>query len=381
VPQHLTSGVLPVVTCKPEWGPLQFPASASGKCVTWSVSVPKEASDQYPFEAVGHPSEKKFRWTVANDGRFKAMKCTTVQAAKGVTDGSRSVGSDLATGARYLRADVPNANNDGGAAGRREDRPAEGAARRARRWVTIPPFMPIPGHAPADTSFTQTGASISANAKPLSASTTSARTAAPDSTTTDPKYLSCNAYVFQAKGGYPIAGDDGHGHTWPITNAAWLAAAEKAAQWSEDICRRFSPRDCIAYGAYLNSCAGGDIVRQWYGDGTQADPDVPHWLCEQGYASPLYSKFYPIRGVCPVRGPLPDGAVKPQIEAVMVQYNDREPILWKVSPIGCEPGHECTFQFFFPCEPLIPGKEPKIIDGGWIWKTEPGRIRPSGGTQ
>jgi len=175
--------------------------------------------------------------------------------------------------------------------------------------------------------------------------------------------------------------DDGSGNCIWRENATWAAAAQKASDWAANICRVYSPSVCLAYGKLLTDCGGGDVVLKWYQNGQPSDPDVTRWMCEQGYASPLYPKFYPIHGVCPVRGPQAEGAVKPQIEAVMVQYNDREPIFWPVSPRGCEPGLECSFQFFFPCEPLIPGKEPRIIDGGWIWKTEPGRIRPSGITE
>jgi hypothetical protein len=162
-----------------------------------------------------------------------------------------------------------------------------------------------------------------------------------------------------------------------------MAAAEKASSWAVNICANYSAEACTAY-SYLADCAGGDIVLRWYQNGRPTDSNVTRWLCDQGYPSLLYSKFYPIHGVCPKYGPLegwPAGKVRPQLEAVMVQWNDHEPVFWRVSPIGCEPGHECWFQFFYPCEPLVPGKEPHIIPGpgGWLWKTEPGRIRPSGG--
>lgn len=167
-------------------------------------------------------------------------------------------------------------------------------------------------------------------------------------------------------------------HKQFISDVQGLAAAEKGASWSDGICARYTPRDCIAY-SYLADCGGRDIVLRWYNDGTPLDNDVPRWLCEQGYASPLYQKFYPVRGVCPTYGPdpWPAGKVRPQLEAVMIAYNGREPIYWPVSWKGCEPGLECTFAFFFPCEPLW--DPPHIVDGGWIWKVEPGRIRPSGG--
>jgi hypothetical protein len=216
----------------------------------------------------------------------------------------------------------------------------------------IPPFMPMTISRFADANIPTASAQPSSAAMAMSATR-----AAITSISSTARYRSCTVNT-------------------PL-NQAWIAAAEKAAQWATSICATYTVDVCAAYGSYLNDCAGGDIVLRWYNGGVPIDVDVPRWLCDQGYPSPLYPKFYPIHGVRPPDGPLPEGAVKPTLYAVMVQYNDREPIFWPVSPVGCEPGHECTFQFFYPCEPLIPGKEPKIVE--WPRKAEPGRIRPSGG--
>lgn len=177
-------------------------------------------------------------------------------------------------------------------------------------------------------------------------------------------------------------------------NAAWIAAAEKASQWATKICELYDSRTCITYGAYLNDCAGGDIVIRWYNGGVPLDVDVPRWLCTEGYASPLHQMFYPISGVMentrtPDNGPLyaecvgcsffvPD-APRPELYALLVQWNDHVPLKWFVdAPKGCEPGKMCRFDFWFPCEPLEAGKEPKIVK--WLYRTKPGRIRPSSGS-
>jgi len=218
----------------------------------------------------------------------------------------------------------------------------------------IPPFMPMTISRFADANTHTASAQPSSGAMAMSATR-----AAITSISSTARYRSCTVNT-------------------PL-NPAWIAAAEKAGQWATSICAKYPADVCAAYGSYLNDCAGGDIVLRWYNGGVPIDVDVPRWLCDQGYASPLYARFYQISGVCPARSPVPNGAVKPQLYAVRVEYNDHKPVFWLVSPLQCEPGRECSFQFFYPCEPLIPGKEPQIVE--WLWATEPGRVRPSGGTE
>jgi hypothetical protein len=155
-------------------------------------------------------------------------------------------------------------------------------------------------------------------------------------------------------------------------NAEAIDAVQKGNLWASDICTKYPGSICLAYDRTLR-CHGERILK-WY-NGSHPIMEPVQWLCEEGYESPLYPKYRPIHGICP-RIVWPEGKPRPQLEAVMVQWNDHEPVFWPVSPVFCEMGHECTFQFFYPCEPLVLGKEPHIV--GWNWKTEPGRIRPSG---
>jgi hypothetical protein len=178
-------------------------------------------------------------------------------------------------------------------------------------------------------------------------------------------------------------------------NAAWIAAAEKAGQWATNICKSYDSRACITYGAYLNDCAGGDIVMRWYNNGRPDDVDVPRWLCEQKYDSPLHWKAYPVDTITPKPFFYTFDGNRIEVPYVGVQVRRNGEHYIAQLALGSMGGVVPVWNGLPPVDPgcLVPGaacrlwfKAPCMVEGGpvvveqWI-PAEAGRVRPSGSSE